>query len=80
MIDEESFSVGDIAMTPIPMLHGKSLRVNGYRFGNVSYCTIAAMVEGRGATNNSYAMLDVFKDGAIHLKGYRKQETRTIPA
>ena len=26
-------------MTPIPMLHGKSLRVNGYRFGNVAYCT-----------------------------------------
>jgi len=48
--------------------------------GNVSYCTIAAMVEGSGATNNSYAMLEVFKDGAIHLKGFRKQETRTIPA
>ena len=39
VIDEEAFSIGDIAMTPIPMLHGKSLRVNGYRFGNVAYCT-----------------------------------------
>lgn len=39
IIDSDSFTVGDITLTPIPMRHGKSLRVNGYRVGNVAYCT-----------------------------------------
>ena len=38
-IDTEGFVVGDIPFTPIPMSHGKKLRVNGYRIGNIAYCT-----------------------------------------
>ena len=39
VIDDAPFKVGDIEIVPIPMQHGRSLRVNGYRIGNVAYCT-----------------------------------------
>ncbi len=39
IIDDEPFTVGDIEITPIPLRHGPELRVNGYRFGDVAYCT-----------------------------------------
>ncbi len=38
-VDTSPFVVGTIHVVPIPMLHGKSLRVNGYRFGSFAYCT-----------------------------------------
>jgi len=38
-IDSAPFSIGDIDITPIPMRHGQKMRVNGYRFGSVAYCT-----------------------------------------
>lgn len=38
IIDCAPFTVGDLRFTPIPLLHG-SLRVNGYRIGNMAYCT-----------------------------------------
>lgn len=38
-IDSEPFIAGGLQVTPIPMRHGRQLRVNGYRFGSVAYCT-----------------------------------------
>lgn len=38
IIDDEPFTIGDITVIPIPMKHG-NIRVNGYRFGNMAYCT-----------------------------------------
>ena len=38
VIDAAPFTVGDIDIIPIPLQHG-TMRVNGYRFGNVAYCT-----------------------------------------
>jgi len=38
IIDRSAFTVGDITVTPIPMMHG-TMRVNGYRIGNLAYCT-----------------------------------------
>ncbi len=46
--------------------------------GEVSYCTVAAMVEGSGEANSAYAMLDVYEDGAIQLKGFRRQKSRSL--
>lgn len=37
-IDDAPFTIGDITFTPIPLMHG-SIRVNGYRIGDVAYCT-----------------------------------------
>jgi phosphoribosyl 1,2-cyclic phosphate phosphodiesterase len=39
LIDDEPLRIGDIDVLPIPLRHGRSMRVNGYRFGDVAYCT-----------------------------------------
>lgn len=41
--------------------------------GGIHYCTLVAMVEGSGAENNGYSLLDVFDSGTIRLAGFRKQ-------
>ncbi|MBM4150540.1 MAG: MBL fold metallo-hydrolase [Ignavibacteria bacterium] len=38
IIDDEPFVIGDIEVQPIPLKHG-NIRVNGYRFGKIAYCT-----------------------------------------
>ncbi len=38
------------------------------------YCTLAAMVEGSGAESNGYSRLDVFADGRLLVKGFRRQK------
>jgi phosphoribosyl 1,2-cyclic phosphate phosphodiesterase len=38
IIDDQPFTIGDITLVPIPMMHG-SMRVNGYRIGAFAYCT-----------------------------------------
>ncbi len=38
IIDRDPFTIGDITFQPIPMMHG-TMRVNGYRIGDFSYCT-----------------------------------------
>ena len=39
----------------------------------IHYCTLVAMVEGSGAENNGYSMMDLFDGGTIRLTGFRKQ-------
>ena len=39
----------------------------------IHYCTLVAMVEGSGAANNGYSLLNLRKDGTIHVEGFRKQ-------
>ena len=49
---------------------------NDYRqIGGIHYCTLAAVVEGSGAENNGYALLDLFADGTIGVRGFRRQES-----
>lgn len=39
----------------------------------IHYCTLVAMVEGSGAENNGFSVVDVFDGGTIRLTGFRKQ-------
>jgi predicted phosphodiesterase len=39
----------------------------------IHYCTLVAMVEGSGAENNGFSVMDIFEDGVIRLSGFRKQ-------
>jgi alkaline phosphatase len=39
----------------------------------IHYCTLVAMVEGSGAENNGFSVMDVFDSGTIRLTGFRKQ-------
>lgn len=43
--------------------------------GGVHYCTLVAMVEGSGAENNGYSLMEIEPNGTIHLTGFRKQKT-----
>ncbi|MBP3957018.1 metallophosphoesterase [Gemmata sp. G18] len=48
---------------------------NDYKdIGGVHYCTLVAMIEGSGAENNGYSVLDVGPDGAITVTGFRGQK------
>lgn len=38
MIDDKKFTIGDIDLEPIPLMHG-NLEVFGFRLGNFAYCT-----------------------------------------
>ncbi|OHT04252.1 metallo-beta-lactamase superfamily protein [Tritrichomonas foetus] len=51
IIDENPFKLGNVNITPIPLLHGKML-VFGYRFGNLAYCTDTNKIP-----ENSYEIL-----------------------
>jgi predicted phosphodiesterase len=45
---------------------------------DIRYATLAAMVEGQGAENNSYGMVEVYPTGAVRLDGYRKLTDRSF--
>lgn len=42
--------------------------------GGIHYCTLVAMVEGSGAENNGYSLMDIDSNGTIRLTGFRKQQ------
>lgn len=44
--------------------------------GGIHYCTLVAMVEGSGAENNGYSVLDIRTDHTLELTGFRRQESR----
>jgi alkaline phosphatase len=44
----------------------------------IHYCTLTAMVEGSGAANNAYAVMDLLPGDAIRIRGFGKQ--RAFPA
>jgi hypothetical protein len=45
----------------------------------IHYYTLKALVEGSGAENNAYAVVEVHPDGSIGITGYRKAVTRQLP-
>ncbi len=45
---------------------------------NIHYYTLKAMVEGSGKENNSYAIVELFDDLSIEIKGYRKAVNHTL--
>lgn len=49
---------------------------NDYReIAGIHYATLAAMIEGTGAENSGYSILDVFDQGVIRLTGFRRQQS-----
>ncbi|MBN1806579.1 MAG: metallophosphoesterase [Sedimentisphaerales bacterium] len=45
---------------------------------SIHYYTLKALVEGDGAENNSYAIVEVRPDGGIIITGYRKAQSRQL--
>ncbi len=56
------------------VFQGHSHRNHYSEIEGIHYCTMVAMVEGSGPTNNGYSTLDVFEDGSLRLNGFRKQQ------
>lgn len=44
--------------------------------GGIHYCTLVAMVEGEGAENSGYSVLEIKSDGTLILSGFCKQMSR----
>lgn len=59
------------------VLQGHSHANDLKEHNGIPYCTLHAMVEGSGADNNGYSLLEVLESGSLRLRGFRKQEDRS---
>lgn len=60
----------------LAVFQGHSHQNDLKEIGGIHYCTLVAMVEGSGAENSGYSVLDIKPNGTIHLNGFRKQKSR----
>ena len=62
----------------LAVFQGHSHKNDYQQIAGIHYTTLVAMVEGGGAENNGYTMLDVLADGSLRLNGFRKQANRDL--
>lgn len=62
----------------LAVFQGHSHKNDYQQIAGIHYTTLVAMVEGSGAENNGYSMLDVLADGSLRLQGFRRQNHRTL--
>lgn len=60
------------------VFQGHSHKNDHQEIAGIHYTTLVAMIEGSGAENNGYAVLDVMGDGSLRLKGFRRQTSREL--
>jgi len=60
------------------VFQGHSHKNDYQQIAGIHYTTLVAMVEGSGAENNGYTMLDVMADGSMRLNGFRRQVNRFL--
>jgi alkaline phosphatase len=59
----------------LAVLQGHSHHNDLKEINGIHYCTLVAMVEGEGADNNGYSLMEIESSGTIHLTGFRKQDS-----
>ena len=64
----------------LAVFQGHSHKNDLMDISGIHYCTLVAMVEGSGATQNGYSMMILTGDGTIEITGYRKQTDYKWPA
>lgn len=64
----------------LAVFQGHSHANDYQQIAGIHYCTLVAMVEGSGADNSGYALLDVMPDSSLRLHGFRRQQSREIGA
>jgi len=57
----------------LAVFQGHSHQNDIKEIGGIHYCTLVAMVEGSGAANNGYSLMEIEPNGTILLTGFRKQ-------
>lgn len=55
------------------VLQGHSHQNDYKEIAGIHYCTLVAMIEGSGAENNGYSVMTLHPEGAIQIRGFRKQ-------
>lgn len=62
----------------LAVFQGHSHKNDYQQIAGIHYTTLVAVVEGSGAENNGYTMLEVVADGSLRLNGFRKQANREL--
>lgn len=62
----------------LAVFQGHSHKNDLQTINGIPYVTLVAMIEGSGAENNGYSMLEVMGDGSLRVKGYRRQMGREL--
>jgi predicted phosphodiesterase len=62
----------------LAVFQGHSHRNELEEIGGIHYCTLAAMVEGSGADNNGYSLLEIAPAGTLQLTGFRRQKSQRL--
>lgn len=62
----------------LAVFQGHSHKNDYQQIAGIHYTTLVAMIEGSGAGNNGYALLDVLADGSLRVNGFRRQVTRML--
>jgi alkaline phosphatase len=64
----------------LAVLQGHSHQNDHNEINGIHYCTLVAMVEGSGADNNAFSLMQIAKDGTIQIDGFIKQDNYRWPA
>lgn len=59
----------------LAVFQGHSHKNDLKQIGGIPYCTLVAMVEGAGAENNGYSMMEIDSDFTIRVSGFRRQHS-----
>ncbi|WP_044134762.1 metallophosphoesterase family protein [Verrucomicrobium spinosum] len=57
----------------LAVFQGHSHKNDYQEIQGIHYCTLVALIEGSGADNNGYAVLEVMPDRSLRLQGFRQQ-------
>jgi predicted phosphodiesterase len=60
----------------LAVFQGHSHKNDYQQIAGIHYCTLVAMIEGSGAENSGYAMMEIMDDHSIRLRGFRRQVNR----
>jgi len=64
----------------LAVFQGHSHKNDLKAIGGIHYCTMVAMVEGKGTESNGYSMVKIGPDGTIEISGFRKQASYDWPS
>lgn len=64
----------------LAVFQGHSHKNDLKAIGGIHYCTMVAMVEGKGTESNGYSMVKIESGGTIEISGFRKQASYDWPS
>lgn len=63
----------------LAVFQGHSHKNDHNEIRGIHYCTLVAMVEGSGAENNAFSLMQIAEDGTIQIDGFVKQNNYQWP-